>query len=296
MSLEQGTFVEDSEPSPDVEEYYGDLNYYVRMVATGQSNALMLNAPAGLGKSFQIKETLRDEVDEHGFIEKSGYSTPLELYHTLYDAQEDTVLFLDDIEGLLDNDRALSLLKAATWDEDGGSRTVSWDSTTDKLEVPQEFEFDGRIIACFNDVPEDDPIFDSLRSRCLYYELDFSHQERMSIITEIAKAPHDDLDLDERQQVADWLVRNMTPEMDHIDLRTLMHAFDLYAFDPDEWDERARSLFDMEGSEVGLVRRLLEKHDTTRDAIKEYTEETGKKRRTFFNRKKELEERSGVEY
>lgn len=275
---------------PDgLKEYYRNFRNYVRAVAQEHHNALMVESPPGLGKSYQITKVLTNELGENGWVKHSGFSSPMEFYETLYE-HRDKVLFLDDIEGLLGNRRALANLKQATWDE-SGTRTVEWKSSSSKLEAPQKFQFNGRIIMCFNDVPDGDPIVESLKSRTLFYDLDFTYEERLGIMAEIAKKDYDGMSLEERTMVLDWLVDHTEPETKELNLRTLFKCFELYKFNQNEWQDMAAELFDVD-DEMAKVRELVRKYDESKKMVEEYKEATGKTRRTFYNKKKKLEKRS----
>lgn len=273
-----------SDDEPDVENYYWKLHRFVRMVARGESNALLVEADPGLGKSYQITHTLADEIGLSGpsAVRKvGGHSSPLELYHSLFEAKNGGVVFLDDLEGVIDNRTALSLLKQATWSE-GDRRTVEWRSSSEKVEIEQ-FEFSGRIIMCFNDT-SDNKLVESLKDRTLYYRLHFDYDERIGLIHEVAKADHKNLSYDERAECADWIERN-TEKGSRPNLRTLIHVMDCRAHEPDRW-QRLASEFVQIDEELALVNQLIEEYGTSEEAAEAYTAETGKSRRTFFRRKK----------
>lgn len=275
---------------PDgLKEYYRNFRNYVRAVAQEHHTALMVESPPGLGKSYQITQILTNELGDNGWAKHSGFSSPMEFYETLYE-HRNKVLFLDDIEGLLGNRRALANLKQATWDE-SGQRTVEWKSSSSKLEAPKKFQYNGRIIMCFNDVPDDDPIVESLKSRTLFYELDFTYEERLGIIAEIAKKDYDGMSLEERKRIVEWLAENTNPETKDLNLRTLFKCFELYKFNRDEWKSMAAELFSVD-EEMAAVRELVRKYDEVDKMVDRYKTEFGKTRRTFMRKKKKLKERS----
>lgn len=291
-----------SEEEPEVEEYYGHLQDYTKMVAKGFKNALLVEAPAGLGKSYQIETVLQDSLQDHEYQIISGHMTPLELHKTLYENRYKT-LFFDDCKGILESDDCLSILKAATWGQGNSDlREVSWQSSSGKLgDVPQTFEFCGQIIIVCNETPDDDPEFNSLKSRCLPYELDFSYRDRVNIIKEIAKVSYQGLTLNQRLEVAQWIERETSPAMDtsQIDLRFMIHCFDLYRFlegDP-IWKKRAMELLDPQTAEQMQIQNEREwivenmGEDTrTTELVPEYKQKFDKGEKTFYNRLDELKE------
>lgn len=270
--------------TPDLTDHYWKLHNYTQMVTSGETNALLLEAGPGIGKSYQIRETLNREVGPDGWVKLSGHCTPVELFHQLFEASDGKVLFLDDIEGLIDNKSALALLKQATWTE-GDERYVEWRSTSDVIEVPEKFRFKGRIIMCFNEVPSD-PIYDSLEDRCLTYRINFTYEERISLLREVAKADYKALTFVERMEIVDWIAENSTPA-DGVNLRLMFHIFDMRDFNPERWEELAVEQLDAD-EEAMLIRRLVEEHDTIKAASDAYESETGKSARTFFRKKKKL--------
>lgn len=269
--------------APDLDAYYWKLRNYVRMVTIGAVDSLLIEAGPGIGKSFQITRTLRKELGVDGYKKVGGYCSPLELYHLLFEVSEGRTLFMDDIEGVLSDKRCLSLLKQATWSENG-ERYVEWKSTTEKLEVPDGFVFNGRIIMCCNETP-DDILFESLRDRCLVYNISFGYDERIDMMREIAKVDYDGLTWDERQETVDWIETRTGPG-DEVNLRTMFHCFVIRKCN-DRWEEMA---IDQLGivEEVALLRQCIAEADTVEEARVRWCEETGGSRATFFRKKKEI--------
>lgn len=288
---QQPAYDHDHDRTPDLEDHYWKLRNYVQMVTSGETNALLLEAGPGIGKSYQIGQTLDADVGADGWHKISGHCTPVELFHQLFEVSAGKVLFLDDIEGLIDNKSALALLKQATWSETD-ERHVEWRSTSDVIEVPEKFRFKGRVIMCFNEVPSD-KLFDSLEDRCLTYRIHFTHDERLSLLREVAKAPHKGLTFDERMAVVGWIGANSTPA-DDVNLRLMFHIFDMRDFNPERWQELAVEQLDAD-EEAMLVRDLVATHDTIKAASDAYERETGKSARTFFRKKQAIVDNAGRE-
>ena len=278
---------EPSEPSdgetdlePDLDDHYWKLRNYVGMVADGETDALLLDAPPGIGKSYQITDELERRLGADGYIKLSGKITPVELFHALYEASAGKVLFLDDLEGVLNNRKSMALLKQATWTEDDDDmRFVEWRSTSNKIEVPEKFRFMGSVIMVFNETP-DNQHYEALESRCLYYEMDFTHNERLEIIREIAKKPYKGLTYDERMDVVEWLETHASPG-DELTIRTLFHIMDMRSYNPERWTELAVEQLDTD-EELMLVRELVDEHDTIKAAEEAYHEATGEGRERFM--------------
>jgi hypothetical protein len=99
---------------PNLERFYGSLRNYVKMVTGGYHRLFMLDASGGLGKTYNVTEVLEEELDRSDWTHQRGFTTPIELYKTLYKGQKrGHVLFLDDMSGLRNNQKAIDMLKAA---------------------------------------------------------------------------------------------------------------------------------------------------------------------------------------
>jgi replication-associated recombination protein RarA len=135
----------------------------VNMVANGDQVSVIVSGPGGLGKSYTVNEALEesgledismlDPVDR-AFIDKEctyqvvkGYSTAKGLYRTLYENREGVLVF-DDCDSVLKDTTSLNLLKAALDSYD--QRIISWRADLKDADLPQSFEFKGRIIFISN--------------------------------------------------------------------------------------------------------------------------------------------------
>jgi len=294
----------------EVQSFYNFFNHYVRAIAKGHHDALMINAKHGIGKSYQIQKTLTNELGADGYKTQSGYCPPFQFYKKLYEVQSDLekeVLFLDDIEGLINNKKALAILKQATWSETD-SRYVEWNSSSSKLQndngenIPEKFEFTGRIIMCFNDIP-DDPIVHSLQDRCFYHELQFTYEQRLKLIRAVAEkgVPDHDIPEDARIEIANWIKDVTNSATKDVNLRTLMRAFKLYDYardigaevGDDYWEELTAELIEKDENLYHARDIILDgQFDTVSDMKSEFKDRTGKSGRTFNRAKKELLEKS----
>jgi len=294
----------------EVQQFYDYFNHYVKAIAGGFHDALMINAKHGIGKSYQIQKTLTNELGADGFKTQAGYCPPFQFYKKLWEVEsnpEQEVLFLDDIEGLINNKKALAILKQATWSETD-SRYVEWNSSSSKLQndngenIPEKFEFTGRIIMCFNDIP-DDPIVHSLQDRCFYHELQFTYEQRLKLIRAVAEkgVPDHDIPEDARIEIANWIKDVTNSATKDVNLRTLMRAFKLYDYardigaevGDDYWEELTAELIEKDENLYHARDIILDgQFDTVSDMKSEFKDRTGKSGRTFNRAKKELLEKS----
>lgn len=299
-----------TEAEQEVQSFYKFFNHYVRAIARGHHDALMINAKHGIGKSYQIQKTLTNELGADGYKTQSGYCPPFQFYKKLWQVEsnpEQEVLFLDDIEGLINNKKALAILKQATWSETD-KRYVEWNSSTSKLQnehgedIPAKFEFTGRIIMCFNEVP-DDPIVHSLQDRCFYHELQFTYEQRLKLIRAVAEKGVNEHDIpqEKRIEIANWIKEVTTSATKDVNLRTLMRAFKLYDYaqsmeadiGDETWHELTNELIETDEDLYHAREVILSgDHETVAKRKQAFKERTSKSGRTYTRKRDELLDKS----
>lgn len=141
--------------------FLGDM---VSMLAKGDQASVVVSGPGGLGKSYTVAQALTDAgmvdvslLDEFNIGDKintaksfrviKGYSTPKGLYRTLYENKDGVVVF-DDCDSVLKDPVSLNLLKAALDSYD--RRVISWRADMRDEDLPQAFEFKGRVVFISN--------------------------------------------------------------------------------------------------------------------------------------------------
>jgi len=268
-----------------VSQYYSQTRAYVKAIVNGGPDSLILFSRPGLGKSYQVLSVLKEEGMEKDkdYALISGYSTPLSLYHKLY-RNRDKIVVLDDVDGIASSRKALSLLQAVTWSVNG-ERVVSYETTSDKLEAPSQFEFEGSIIICLNresSLPE----LEALRSRSIFHRVELTHQELVNgIFPEIAEKELDG----SSEELVEFIKENSNPASE-LEIRDLMKSIDLYRYangNGVDWEELVEGIIDTD-DELNLVWNLMNNGSTTKENVKKFRKETGKSRQTFFNKKKKL--------
>jgi len=253
----------DGSASADLDRFYGNLRNYVKMVTGDYSNLLMLDAKGGLGKTHNVCETLQEECDyEDQWVHQKGFTTPVELYKTLWQARaEDAVLFLDDMSGVTSNTKAIDMLKAAT-DTQGAENVVEYRTSRDidhpfidGETLPNTFTFRGSIIMSFNDTP-DNRHFAALKDRGTYYQFRLSYQERLDLLDEIALLPDfSDLSVETQVETADW-IRTVTDSSYDVTIRTFEEVCKMREFGEDmgeNWQEMALEIFDVDYRKYRII-------------------------------------------
>jgi hypothetical protein len=169
-------------------EFVGDM---VLMLANGIQASVIVCGPGGLGKSHTVTAALQDaglndvtvldEFEVGAVLDSArsyrvikGYSTPKGLYRTLYENQDGVVVF-DDCDSVLKDPVSLNLLKAALDSYD--RRIISWRADMRDEELPQSFEFRGRIIFISN-MPSE-ALDQAIISRSMSVDLSMTTQQKI---------------------------------------------------------------------------------------------------------------------
>lgn len=281
-----------TESPANLDPYYGSLENYVRMVIGDYSNLLMLDAKGGLGKTYNVCRVLDENLSPKQWTHLKGFTTPVELYKTLYMAQQDDhILFLDDMSGVTNNQKAIDMLKAATdtngdenWVEYRTSRSIEHPLDSER-ELPQTFCFRGRIIMSFNDTPDNEH-FSALKDRGTYYELDLSYSDRLSLIREVAKLEDfSDLSVQEQQELAEW-VASVTDASMEVSLRTFENVCRMRQFGQEtdeDWERMALDVFNI-NHEKYLIIRMREHSDLpVAEQVEYFKKETGRSKSHYYN-------------
>lgn len=278
-------------PSSDINAYYTVVDELINVVITKNANSLLLLGEGGLGKTYRVMK----QLGKHGlasgqdYVYANSYSTPLEFYNFLFE-HKDKLIVLDDLEGILSDERGQSILKSALWSATP-ERILTYYTTSDKIKAPNKFVFEGRIILCMNDVGTRTIGMQALLSRMLYYNLDFSFHDKLRILCEIAKqANFVELNLDERMTVFEHVQKTTTSAHDNLNIRTLIKAFGLYRYckgTNKDWKALIDGINEVNENKLMFL-RIIEKDLTVNEQIKEFVETTGLSRATFFNYKHQL--------
>jgi len=175
----------DAQVDKRLRERFEILDILTNACISGDTRALIVSGPAGLGKSFQIEKALShwDPSEKKHSIVK-GFVRATGLYKMLYQHREPgQVIVFDDADSIFYDDVALSLLKAVC--DTTEKRRVSWLAETNMVDektaslIPTTFDFDGTVIFITNldfDVLIDrgdrlTPHLEALVSRAHYIDL-----------------------------------------------------------------------------------------------------------------------------
>lgn len=147
-----------------INERFGFVSDMVQMLAVGEQASVVVTGPGGLGKSYTVTDTLSrlgfqdvslvDDLAVGSVIKTKktfrvikGFSTPKGLYRTLYENKDGVIVF-DDCDSVLKDPVSLNLLKGAL--DSYSRRIISWRADMKDDDLPQSFEFKGRVIFISN--------------------------------------------------------------------------------------------------------------------------------------------------
>lgn len=149
-------FETDAQIDARIKERFEVLQILTDATLRGDSRALIVSGPAGLGKSYTVEAALKtfdpngvNNTIIKGFVKATG------LYKLLYDYREaGQVITFDDADSIFYDDVALNMLKAVC--DTNEVRRVSYlsegtlFSEKDNSEIPKQFEFNGSIVFITN--------------------------------------------------------------------------------------------------------------------------------------------------
>lgn len=205
--------------TPLLDIYFLPLKDYLQVLENSRiiHNYIIVGDP-GIGKSFTVIQGLRQMRKREGrdFVVLNGYTTPLSLYEFLYHNNGKTIV-CDDISNIFKNDVCKKILLSALWNPTG-RREIHYASKSVKLKVPKKFHFSGKLVIIANSLPDE---LENLKSRGLFYRLNFTYNERVNIIYEICNLHKIPLG------IADF-IRNNTDESYEVNFRLPLIVWEIF--------------------------------------------------------------------
>lgn len=138
-----------------IQDRFSVMERIVQRVIKGSVTSFIVSGEPGLGKSYLTEKAL-EAADASGairFVKVKGAMSAIGLYIKLYECRDsNTVLLLDDADGIFDNKDALNILKAALDSKE--VRQINYNKISaalTKQNIPLSFDFGGRIIFITNE-------------------------------------------------------------------------------------------------------------------------------------------------
>ena len=272
-------------------EYAEDVRDYIDTLCKDEDlHILILEGLAGWGKTTCIKEAVELLGGLHNIQQIGAYSTPLMLYNSLCKHSNKTVL-MDDCSGMFNDPKAMAQLKNATWPGIDGKRSISWESSSTKIQV-QEHEFTGKIIIVCNEFPTTQD-GNAVRSRSISKILNVTVESAIKMLIEGARNPKYFPNTKVAVEVSEFLIGKITNKnLTKINFRTLITGYKLALNFPDpiKWKRLFAGTLPISTDEspVEIVKELAERNLKVGEQVKIFRERTGLQERSFFNYRKEL--------
>lgn len=256
---EEKTSLTDDEIKTEIEETFDILGDMTRAVAGGVVKGLVVSGPAGIGKSHTVEQILAEELNVMATMKGiknmyeviHGAMSASVLYEKLFRYKDVCqVLVFDDCDGILYDEDALNILKAAL--DSKAVRHIHWNTNSyhlDKKDIPNSFEYRGSIIFItnidFNNVrsPRISNHLEAIVSRCHYMSLGIKTlREKMIHIRNVVSKNNmfklHGFQNNEADEVMNYVEIN-ADKLREVSLRSVLKVADLRKAMPDRWQRFA---------------------------------------------------------
>ena len=221
-----------------INERFGFLADMVTMLAKGDQASVVVTGPGGLGKSHTVMKTLTNAgLKDISLLEDfavgtklngmktftviKGYSTPKGLYRILHENKDGVIVF-DDCDSVLKDPISLNLLKGAL--DSYARRIISWRADMKDEELPQSFEFKGRVVFISNMTT--DKLDQAIITRSMAVDLNMTAAqkvERMRYLVSDSKEFMLEFDMKHKTDALD-LINKLRDNVKELSLRTLIQV------------------------------------------------------------------------
>ena len=235
-----------------IEQKYADVESYVEGIAVGQYRSVIVNGPAGVGKTFSVESYLQKYSHADNYKVVAGHMTPLSLYGNLYQYRNvGDVLVLDDIDSVFEKLEGINLLKAAM--DTKPVRQINWESSSAvvvNLGLPSHFEFKGSVVLISNigfvrKKGKMQEHLEALKDRS--YSLHISSNTKEELYQQVCfmvikknLLREFKIDAEQQSKILDYIGMNLD-KINKISLRLAMKLASLMKANPTEWESMADS-------------------------------------------------------
>lgn len=257
---------------------------YINMISKKIIHGLLCYSKTGLGKTYNTLKILKKSNIDYKYY--NGVLTPIEFYKLLYD-NNGKIIILDDIETVLENDKFIDLLKACLYSPIN-ERKVTYNTSSKVLEdYPESFEFTGGLIILMNEIRgRKDLSYMALLSRCVKFnlKLDFDTIKKKSL--EILEK--NELNQEKKERVKEIITNKITAKHD-FNFRMLDRLIRFIDYDIYKGEQLFLNSINID-EEVGIIMQIIKENKNVSEQVKEYYRKTGKSKRTFFRKIKNLKQ------
>lgn len=244
----------DAQVDARIAERFDVLDIMSKATITGESRAMIVSGPAGLGKSYTVEKALElNDPTGSTYTIVKGYVRATGLLKLLYRYRNsNNVIVFDDADTIFFDDTSLNMIKAVC--DTTERRVVSYlaesklvDEETAEL-IPHQFQFDGSIIFITNydfDAMIDGgsklaPHFQALLSRAHYIDLTMkTRRDYMIRIKQVIKQgllQNMKLSNNEQTQVISFIEDNQD-KLRELSLRVVLKVASILKSTPNNWQK-----------------------------------------------------------
>ena len=259
---------------------YKNLLEYLKIITNSETkiNLLVVVGEMGIGKSSVIKSMLKGLKKD--FIYLNSFSTALSFYKIVYENRYKHII-LDDLTGIFEDSKGISILRALTNTET--TRYINYQSTSEKLDVPSSFIFEGSITILTNKITLE--MDKSLLGRAITREVRFTLNEKLEFMESIIKFNYNKLNKKELKEITDFIKENVDNTTKNFSFRSMIKIVEFYNHNKKLWKELGIEELEVDEELVfikGIINLTIEKRN------KKWADETGKTIRTLQRKIKEL--------
>lgn len=223
-----------------VEERFDFIAQFTKLTATGVIPSLVVTGSGGLGKTQTITDTLHamklkeDTIGEidGDFVFIKGYTTPRNLYTTLYH-YNNKIIVLDDCDSSFKDPIGANILKAAL--DSGKKRVISWGAESKDDTVPSRFEFTGKVIFISNMTIDKFP--QAILSRSMVVDLTLNLDEKVERISQVFKTERN-YDRQDKIEVLQFIIDNKNKFKD-LNIRSAFNTLKMKVALGEGWEKMA---------------------------------------------------------
>jgi len=262
---------------------YSELAFFVNMFKNGNSDLLIIESRGGLGKSRFIESVMSEE----SYLKILSHITPMQFFILGY-KYKNLPIIVDDVDGLLNSDETVSLLKMFC--ETTETKEVAWLTThnlLNQLSVPQRYETRSKVCILTNDFRELTKKISALKDRGWHIEFKPSDSEILNKIKEIIPLVERKISFEEKLEVFNLI--NQYSKFCEFSLRTFVKGVHLFKECKNkEIDWKSILLNDLKiNSKLVLLSSLLENYKEDKERVSEWEKE-GYSQRSYYDYKRLL--------
>ena len=234
-----------------INQRFGFVQNMVQMLAKGEQPSVVVTGPGGLGKSYTVTEALRNagmkdmsilddyEIGEalpkNAFIVVKGYSSPKGLYRTLYENRKSIIVF-DDCDSVLKDPVSLGLLKGAL--DSYSRRVISWRADIRDEDLPQSFEFKGRVVFISNLASHQ--LDQAIITRSMAVDLSMTSEQKIERMRHLLQSDSFMVEYDKQhKEDALSLIDTLKDKVKELSLRTLIQCTKIRKAAGNNWKDLA---------------------------------------------------------